>query len=138
MGNPDGYDVKYIQAVGKAYSRTYDFETVTLLPDGIIDGEVHQVTYNPTFDDTRVFKDFAEVERSTHITISADSSRMAGMKNPVWKIVNESNPEINDIYYNSMWLTYIFQNPGYYSIELKAEDTYGNTNVTKRNMIKVK
>jgi len=37
-----------------------------------------------------------------------------------------------------MWLTYIFQNPGYYSIELKAEDTYGNTNVTKRNMIKVK
>ena len=138
LGNPDGYDIKYIQAVGKAYSRTYDFETVTLLPDGIIDGEVHQVTYNPTFDDTRVFKDFAEVERSTHITISADSSRMAGMKNPVWKIVNESNPEINDIYYNSMWLTYIFQNPGYYSIELKAEDTYGNTNVTKRNMIKVK
>ena len=138
LGNSTGYDVKYIQAVGKAYSRTYDFETVTLLPDGIIDGEVHQVTYNPTYDDTRVFKDFAEVERSTHLTIAADSSKMAGMKNPVWKIVNESNPEINDIYYNSMWLTYIFQKPGYYSIELKAEDTYGNTNVTRRNMIKVK
>lgn len=138
LGNSTGYDVKYIQAVGKAYSKSYDFETVTFLPNGIIDGEVHQVTYNPTYDDTRVFKDFAEVERSTHLTISADSSKMAGMKNPVWRIVNESNPEINDIYYNSMWLTYIFQKPGYYSIELSAQDTYGNTNVTRRNMIKVK
>ena len=37
-----------------------------------------------------------------------------------------------------MWLTYIFQESGFYSIELSAEDTYGNKNVVKRNMIKVK
>jgi PKD repeat protein len=56
----------------------------------------------------------------------------------VWKIKNISNPEITDIYYNNMWLTYIFQQPGYYSIELETEDTYGNKNVAKRNMLKVK
>lgn len=132
------YDVKYIQVVSKGYSKTYDFESVTLTPNGLISGEVHAVCYNPTFDNMRIFKDFAEVEKSTHLTFAVDSSQMAGMKNPVWKIVNESNPEINDIYYNSMWLTYVFQKTGYYSIQLNAEDTYGNTNVVRRNMIKVK
>ena len=132
------YDVKYIQVVSKGYSKTYDFESVTLTPNGLISGEVNAVCYNPTFDNMRVFKDFAEVEKSTHLTFAVDSSQMAGMKNPVWKIVNESNPEINDIYYNSMWLTYVFKTTGYYSIQLNAEDTYGNTNVVRRNMIKVK
>lgn len=137
-GGVPTYDVKYIQAVSKGYSKTYDFETVSLLPNGLISGEVNSVCYNPTYDNTRVFKDFAEVEKSTHLTFAVDSSQMPGMKNPVWRIVNESNPEINDIYYNSMWLTYIFQKSGYYSIQLNVEDTYGNTNVVRRNMIKVK
>jgi len=137
-GNSIGFDVKHILVVGKEFSRSYNFDQVQLLPDGMISGEVHNVTYNPTYDDTRVFKDFAEVERSTHITLAADNSKMAGMKKPIWKIINESNPTITDIYYNSMWLTYIFQEPGYYSIELSAEDTYGNKNVVKRNMLKVK
>ena len=134
----------YILAVGKEYSKTYDFDKVEI-SDGslgaiyneITDGNVHVVHYNPSFDDTRVFNDFAEVERSTHITIAADGSKMAGLKNPVWKIEHASNPANNDIYYNNMWLTYIFQEPGFYSIELSAEDTYGNKNVVKRNMIKV-
>ena len=63
---------------------------------------------------------------------------MPGIKNPKWGIVNRSNPEINDIYYDSMWLTYIFQDPGTYEITLEVEDTNGNHNVVKRNMINVK
>ena len=59
-------------------------------------------------------------------------------KNPKWTITNLSNPEITDIYYNNMWLTYIFKEPGDYSIQLEAEDTYNNKNVIRRNMIKVK
>lgn len=134
----------YIIAVGKEYSKNYDFKSVGIAtttgatPTLITDGLVHTTHYNPTFDDTRVFNDFAEIERSTHITISADGSKMPGLKNPTWKIQHESIPEINDIYYNNMWLTYIFRKPGYYSVQLDAEDTYGNKNVVKRNMIKVK
>ena len=37
-----------------------------------------------------------------------------------------------------MWLTYVFKEPGYYSIQLEAEDTHGNKNVVRRNMLKVK
>lgn len=134
----------YILAVGKEYSKTYDYDYVAIAQDSIspfveiTEGNQHVVHYNPTFDDTRVFNDFAEVERSTHVTIACDGSKMAGLKNPTWRIEHSSNPANDDIYYNNMWLTYIFQKPGYYSIELSAEDTYGNTNVVKRNMIKVK
>ena len=73
-----------------------------------------------------------------HVTISTDISKFPGAKNPKWTITNISNPEITDIYYNNMWLTYIFKEPGDYSIQLEAEDTYNNKNVIRRNMIKVK
>jgi hypothetical protein len=132
---------RYIIAVGKEYSKTYDFELVYIdnaTGMSAISGEQHVVHYNPTFDDTRVFSDFAEIEKSTHVTISVDNTKMPGLKNPTWKILNVSNPEINDIYYNNMWLTYLFPASGYYSIELSAEDTNGNKNVVRRNMIKVK
>lgn len=134
---------RYLLAVGLEYSYTYDFETVSIIKvnsgsGSNISGETHVKHYNPTWDDTRVFTDYAEVERSTHITISTDISKFPGRKNAKWTITNITNPEITDIYYNNMWLTYIFKEPGYYSIQLEAEDTYGNKNVVKRNMLKVK
>jgi hypothetical protein len=134
---------RFMLAVGNEYSNTYDFSNVSIikanpLSNSEVTGETHVTHYNPTWDDTRVFRDFAEVERSTHVTISTDISKFPGRKNAKWTITNISNPEINDIYYNNMWLTYIFKEPGYYSIELEAEDTYGNKNVVKRNMLKVK
>ena len=143
-GVPVQNDVfRFLLATGKEYSKTYDFENVTITPENTgsnseVVGDVHVQHYNPTWDDTRVFKDYAEVERSTHVTISTDISKFPGSQNPIWRIKNISNPEITDIYYNNMWLTYIFQQPGYYSIELETEDTYGNKNVAKRNMLKVK
>lgn len=142
--NGTGETFYYILAVGKEYSNNYDFNSVSfqapgdLNPTYITEGLQHVIHYNPTFDDTRVFKDFAEVERSTHVTIAVDSSKMPGLKNPTWNIKHATNPANDDIYYNNMWLTYIFKEPGFYSIELNAEDTYGNKNVVKRNMIKVK
>tara|TARA_B110000902_G_scaffold137542_1_gene159125 strand:- start:4044 stop:6827 length:2784 start_codon:yes stop_codon:yes gene_type:complete len=136
----------HILCVGQDYSKTYDFETVMIEDVGVnsiydagkIHGEVHTKHYNPTWDNVKVFKDYATVERSTHLTISTDISKFPGARKPKWTITNITNPEINDIYYNNMWLTYIFQEPGDYSIQLEAEDTYGNKNVVKRNMLKVK
>ena len=136
--------VLYILAVGQEYSKTYDFETVVVNDangtevNGAISGEVNSVAYNPTWDNVRVFKDYAVVEKSTHVTISTDISKFPGARNPKWTITNISNPNVNDIYYNNMWLTYIFKEAGDYSIQLEAEDTYGNKNVVKRNMLKVK
>ena len=133
---------RFILAVGWEYSRTYDFESVSIQKNtgslSNTSGDVHVRHFNPTWDDTRVFSDYAEVERSTHVTISTDISKFPGSKNAKWTITNITNPKITDIYYNNMWLTYIFKEPGYYSIQLEAEDTHGNKNVVKRNMLKVK
>jgi hypothetical protein len=138
----DNFDKFYfLLCSGQEYSKNYDFEKVEIIKDTAstvnapADGFVHSVAYNPSWDNLKVFKNWAE---STHITISTDISKFPGARNPKWTITNITNPEINDIYYNNMWLTYIFQEPGNYSIELEAEDTYGNKNVVKRNMLKVK
>ena len=134
---------RMILVTGKEYSKSYDFDAVELIKSNSssiseVSGINNVKHYNPTYDDTRIFKHHATVERSTHITISTDISKFPGAKNPKWTITNLSNPEINDIYYNNMWLTYIFQEPGDYEIQLEAEDTYNNKNVIRRNMIKVK
>ena len=141
----DSADLFYfILGSGQEYSKNYDFENVEIVKGaGTVlneqpDGFVHSVAYNPSWDNLKVFKNWAEVERSTHVTISTDISKFPGARNPKWTITNISNPNVNDIYYNNMWLTYIFQEPGDYSIQLEAEDTYGNKNVVQRNMLKVK
>ena len=133
-----------IIAVGKNYTKHYDFVDVWVTDDndniinGIIKGKVHQKTYNPTYDNVNIFRSFAEIEKSTHVTISTDITKMAGIKKPKWTITNKVNPEINDIYYDDMWLTYVFQYSGNYSIKLEVEDTNGNINTIERNMLKVK
>ena len=132
---------RFILAVGKEYSKTYDFERVSINKNSLTSntsGDVHVRHFNPTWDDTRVFSDYAEVERSTHVTFSTDISKFPGSKNAKWTITNITNPKITDIYYNNMWLTYIFKEPGYYNIQLETEDTNGNKNLVKRNMLKVK
>lgn len=133
-----------IIAVGKNYTKHYDFVDVWVtnsneeIVNGIIKGKIHQKTYNPTYDNVNIFRSFAEIEKSTHVTISSDITKMPGVKNAKWTITNEVNSEVNDIYYDDMWLTYIFQHSGNYKIRLDVEDTNGNTNSIERNMLKVK
>jgi hypothetical protein len=134
-GNNDTF--LFILAVGKGYSRTYDFKEVELT-NGNIYGKVNYVNYNPTADTVRIINGCAEVERSTHITFSLDKTEMAGIKRPVWKIYKDSSQEEHDIYYDNMWLTYIFKEAGSYRISAEVEDTNGNTNIVERNMIIVK
>ncbi len=127
----------FMLCVGRAYSRTYDFETVEITNGNVL-GEVHYVNYNPTFDTVRIINGSAEVERSTHITFALDKSQMAGIKTPIWKIYKDSSQIERDIYYDNMWLTYIFKEAGSYRISAEVEDTNGNTNIVERNMIIVK
>mgnify|MGYP001265673236 CR=1 FL=1 len=142
--NDDYNDVHhFLLCVGKNYSLHNDFIDVELdsgtsVYNGAVMGEVHHVAYNPTFDTVRIINGSAEVERSTHVTISYDKSEIPGVRKMTWKIFNDTNPNFNDIYYDNMWLTYVFKNPGAYRIALEVEDTNGNKKATERNMIFVK
>jgi len=127
----------FLLCVGKQYSLHNDFENVSL-SNGTIIGELHYVHYNPTFDTVRIINGSAEVEKSTHVTFALDKSQMPGIKKSTWKIYNDSNPEIDDIYYDNTWLTYVFKHSGDYRISLEVEDTNGNYNIIERNMIIVK
>lgn len=127
----------FLLAVGKEYSRNFDYESASLT-NGNLYGEAHYVNYNPTFDNVRIINGSAEVERSTHVTFALDKTEMAGIKNPVWKIYKDSSQIERDIYYDNMWLTYIFKEPGSYKISAEVKDTNGNDNIVERNMIIVK
>lgn len=140
-GNVDTFN--FIICVGKNYSYSYDFNDVYLsigtgASTGLIMGEVHFTPYNPTFDSVRIINGCGDIERSTHVTLSVDKTQMPGIKNPIWKIYKDTNADFSDIYYDNMWLPYIFQEPGSYRISLELEDSNGNKNSIERNMINVK
>jgi len=137
-GQPDGIvdSVAYILAVGKQDSRTYEYDSVSITNGNII-GEVHQVTYNPTFDEIDIFTDWRSINRSTHVTFCPEYSKMPGMKLRKWTITNNTYPDNSDIYYGDMVLTYLFKNPGEYTISLEVEDTNGNINTAHKNILKV-
>ena len=140
-GNVDTFN--FMLGVGKNYSYSYDFDSVYFnigsgAANGLIIGEVHFTSYNPTFDSVRIVNGCADIERSTHVTISVDKTQMPGIKNPVWKIYKDTNTDYSDIYYDNMWLPYLFQKQGSYRISLELEDSNGNKNSIERNMINVK
>ena len=139
--NNDGTvdECRGILAVGKEYSNRYDFESVEFdVPvDGIIEGETHYKSNNPTYNDLRIAQDHVNIELLTHMTFSADKSRMPGKIAYNWKVVNNSK-DVDDIYYNNKWLTYLFEHRGDYTIELEVTDINGNTNKVTKNTLTIK
>jgi len=126
----------YILGVGKEYSSHYDFEEATLTFGEIHSGQ-HYVSRNPTWNDTIFFDGHAVVNKLTHVTFALDKTMMPGKTNPKWILKNESQNS-PDIYYDNMWFTYLFKNTGTYSLSLELEDTNGNINKVKKNIITVK
>ena len=127
-----------ILAVGKEYSKDYDFETVVFANGtGIVSDIVHYKCNNPTFNDLRIAEDHVSVELMTHMTFSADKSKMPGKIKYDWKLINNSK-DIDDIYYNNKWLTYAFQHKGDYTVELMVTDVNGNTNKVIKNALTIK
>ena len=128
-----------IRAVGKNYSKVYDFDIVNFTNplDGIIINKVNYMSNNPTYNDVRISDNHVTVEKLTHMTFSADNSKMAGKLTYRWKITNNSRNE-DDIYYNNKWLTYLFEQKGDYTIELEVTDINGNTNNVIKNALTIK
>jgi hypothetical protein len=61
---------------------------------------------------------------------------MPGIVSQEWKLKNNSQ-NIDDIYYNNTWLTYLFKHKGDYSIELELTDVNGNKNTINKNILKI-
>jgi hypothetical protein len=129
-----------ILAVGKDYSSKYDFVDVKILNqqrpvnDGII-GKNKYHAYNPTYNDIILFNDSVNISLMQHVTMSYDKTNMPGIVSQEWKIINNTTGSI--VYYEGQWLTYLFNEHGEYTIELKLIDCNGNINSTKRNIISV-
>lgn len=128
-----------ILAVGKDYSTKYDFETVGFTNPalGVIEDIVKYKSNNPTYNDVRIAKDHRTIELLTHMTFTADSSKMAGKSSYRWRVINNSK-DVDDIYYNNKWLTYLFEHKGDYTIELEVRDINGNTNKVIKNALTIK
>lgn len=140
--NNDGTEdiCNYILVVAEEPSRTYDYSEVGFSnPDGglIVPGsEVHFESYNPNFNDLFVIDTHSEINMLNHITFSYDISKMPGIVSQKWKLKN-NNKNVDDIYYNNTWLTYLFKHKGDYTIELELTDVNGNKNKTNKNILKI-
>lgn len=140
--NNDGIDddAKWILAVAEVPSRTHDFKTVDfftssdgrILPDSI----VHFTSYNPDYSDLQIIDSHKEIHMLNHLTFSYDITKMPGIVSQEWKLKNRSQ-NIEDIYYNNTWLTYLFSTKGEYEIELELTDVNGNKNKTNKNILKI-
>lgn len=127
-----------ILAVAKNYSVTYDFSLVDIVDGtGVIINENHYKSYNPTYNDVRITQEHTEIELLTHMTYAADTSKIPGKVSYAWRLHNNSK-NIDDIYYDNKWLTYLFEHKGDYTIELEVRDVNGNTNKTSKNALTIK
>ena len=61
---------------------------------------------------------------------------MPGVISQKWRLINNTL-EKEDIYYDNKWMTYLFKDKGYYTIELELTDLNGNKNITKKNIVNI-
>lgn len=136
-----GYDkCDFILAVAEEPSRNYDYDTVGFnnsLGGEIVPGsEIHFTSYNPNFNDLAVISSHEEVKMLNHVTFSYDTTKMPGVVGYKWRLKNNTQ-NIEDIYYNNQWLTYLFKYKGEYEIQLELTDLNGNKNIVNKNIIKI-
>ena len=127
-----------ILVVGKQYSHVYDYSLLEVLTGSIqIEDQVHYKSYNPTYNDIKIIDDHTDLELLSHVTFSVDKSKIPGKVAYSWTIQNNSQ-NVEDIYYNNKWLTYLFEHKGDYTIKLKVTDVNGNTNEISKNALTIK
>lgn len=136
---PQGTDECYsILAVAKEPSRNYDFDYVQFATPigGAISNEINFTSYNPSFNDTYIIREMADLHLLNHVTFSYDLTNMPGVISQKWRLINNTLDK-EDIYYNNQWLTYLFKHKGYHSVELELTDLNGNTNKITKNILNI-
>jgi len=131
-------ECKFIVGVGRNYSSTYDFTSISFsaVSGGSITGKVNYTGYNPTYNDINILTSHQNLGLLTHVTFSWDHTKMPGIVGQRWTIKNNSRND-SDIYYNNQWLTYLFPHKGDYTIGLELVDCNGNTNSTTKNLLTI-
>jgi hypothetical protein len=139
INNFDGADLcNYMLVVSKQPNQLYDFYNATTTTGNIDPSSfVKYQTYNPSFNDTYVIDDHGAINLLNHMTFSYDLTKMPGVINQKWRLINNSVKK-EDIYYDNQWLTYLFDTKGEYSIELELTDINGNKNITRKNILTIK
>lgn len=128
----------YMLVVSKQPNESYDFHNATTTT-GLIDQNsfVKYQAYNPNFNDTYIIDDHDTINLLNHVTFSYDLTKMPGVIEQKWRLINNSVKK-EDIYYDNQWLTYLFDTKGEYSLELELTDLNGNKNITRKNILTIK
>jgi hypothetical protein len=140
--NGDGVldQCNFMLIVAELPSRTYDYSDVgfsnTLGGNVIANSEVHFESYNPNFNNLHVIDTHVNVNMLNHVTFSYDNTQMPGIILQKWTLKNNSK-NVDDIYYNNQWLTYLFKHKGDYTLELELTDSNGNKNKINKNILKI-
>lgn len=134
----NGSNVVFIQAVAKNFGENGDWTDLTWSNNVDIKYPALHETNNPTWNEIRFVNDCKILPKLTYITFTYDKTKIPGKTSPVWRIINNDNKKIEDIYFTGRWLTYLFKRSGRYTISLELEDSNGNVSEVNKNMIIIK
>jgi len=90
---------------------------------------------NPTWNTVKFINDGKVLPRMTWAMFVYDKCQIAGKDRPKWRIRNIADPQGNDIYFESKYLTYLFKDLGQYEIALELTDSNGNRYSKSRNIL---
>jgi hypothetical protein len=93
---------------------------------------------NPSWSTAKFINDGVTLPKLTWAMFVYDKCKISGKDKPKWFIRNTSNTSIADIYFESKYLTYLFQEPGKYEIGLELTDSNGNKYKKSRNILIIK
>ena len=93
---------------------------------------------NPTWSTSKFINDGITLPKLTWIMFVYDKCKINGKDKARWIIKNTSTPNASDIYFESKYLTYLFQDSGKYEITLELTDSNGNKYKKGRNILIIK
>lgn len=143
---------KFIQAVSRYFGSYGDFsfvdivdinedrvcdETVTGCESLIYKKGLHKSS-NPSWVTAKFINDGVTLPKLTWIMFVYDKCKIKGKDKARWSIKNTTDPTMPDIYFESKYLTHLFQKPGKYEIGLELIDSNGNKYKKERNILIIK
>ena len=93
---------------------------------------------NPSWSTARFINNGVTLPKLTWIMFVYDKCKINGKDKPKWIIKNTTDLNMPDIYFESKYLTYLFQKPGRYEIGLELTDSNGNKYKKERNILIIK
>jgi hypothetical protein len=93
---------------------------------------------NPSWVTAKFINEGVTLPKLTWIMFVYDKCKINGKDKPKWIIKNTSDSSMPDIYFESKYLTYLFQKPGRYEIGLELTDSNGNKYKKERNILIIK